>query len=285
MIELVQQIFNGLAIGAVYTLIGIGLTIVFGILGIAHFAHGVVAMSGGYVAFILIEKFGIPFFAAVFLSMLAGAVFGIVIERLAYRPVQNAPPINAFIIALGLTMMLDGLNLLAFGPDQIVVRTPYTHVYNFLGIVITELRIVVLSCTAVLLVLMWLFVSRTKTGRAIRAVAQNRGAATLMGVNANAVAYVVFGLSSALGVAGGALVGAMLALAPGLGESLVIKGFAVLILGGLGSIPGAILGGLILGVSESLAAGYISSSYKDVIAFAVMIIVLLFRPEGLMGKK
>jgi branched-chain amino acid transport system permease protein len=106
-----------------------------------------------------------------------------------------------------------------------------------------------------------------------------------MGVNANAVAYVVFGLSSALGVAGGALVGAMLALAPGLGESLVIKGFAVLILGGLGSIPGAILGGLILGVSESLAAGYISSSYKDVIAFAVMIIVLLFRPEGLMGKK
>ncbi len=285
MIELVQQIFNGLAIGAVYTLIGIGLTIVFGILGIAHFAHGVVAMSGGYVAFILIERFGIPFFAAVFLSMLAGAVFGILIERIAYRPVQNAPPINAFIIALGLTMMLDGLNLLTFGPDQIVVRTPYTHVYNWFGIVVTELRVVVLSCTAVLLLLMWLFVSRTKTGRAIRAVAQNRGAATLMGVNANAVAYVVFGLSSALGVAGGALVGAMLALAPGLGESLVIKGFAVLILGGLGSIPGAILGGLILGVSESLAAGYISSSYKDVIAFAVMIIVLLFRPEGLMGKK
>jgi len=285
MIELVQQIFNGLAIGAVYTLIGIGLTIVFGILGIAHFAHGVVAMSGGYVAFILIEKFGIPFFAAVFLSMLAGAVFGMLIERIAYRPVQNAPHINAFIIALGLTMMLDGVNLLAFGPDQIVVRTPYTHVYHFLGIVITELRIVVLSCTALLLILMWLFVSRTKTGRAIRAVAQNRGAATLMGVNANAVAYVVFGMSSALGVAGGALVGAMLALAPGLGENLVIKGFAVLILGGLGSIPGAILGGLVLGVSESLAAGYISSSYKDVIAFAVMIIVLLFRPEGLMGKK
>jgi branched-chain amino acid transport system permease protein len=285
MIELVQQIFNGLAIGAVYTLIGIGLTIVFGILGIAHFAHGVVAMSGGYIAFMLIEKFGLPFFLAVFLAMLAGSVFGVVIERVAYRPVQKAPPINAFIIALGLTMVLDGLNLLTFGPDQIVVRTTYTHVYNFLGIVITELRIVVLSCTALLLLAMWLFVSRTKTGRAIRAVAQNRDAATLMGVNANAVAYVVFALSSALGVAGGALVGAMLALAPGLGESLVIKGFAVLILGGLGSIPGAILGGLILGVSESLAAGYISSSYKDVIAFTVMIVVLLFRPEGLLGKK
>lgn len=285
MTEFFQQIFNGLAIGAVYTLIGIGLTIVFGILGIAHFAHGVVAMSGGYIAFILIERLGLPFFAAIALAMLAGGVFGILIERIAYRPVQKAPPINAFIIALGLTMMLDGVNLVTFGPDQIVVRTPYTHVYHFLGLVMTELRLVVMACTSFLLVAMWFFVTRTKTGRAIRAVAQNRGAATLMGVNANAVSYVVFGVSSALGVAGGALVGAMLALAPGLGESLVIKGFAVLILGGLGSIPGAVVGGLILGISESLAAGYISSSYKDVIAFAVMIIVLLFRPEGLLGKR
>jgi len=283
--EFFQQIFNGLAIGAVYTLIGIGLTIVFGILGIAHFAHGVVAMSGGYIAFILIERLGLPFFAAIALAMLAGGVFGVLIERIAYRPVQKAPPINAFIIALGLTMMLDGVNLVTFGPDQIVVRTPYTHVYHFLGLVMTELRLVVMACTSFLLVAMWFFVTRTKTGRAIRAVAQNRGAATLMGVNANAVSYVVFGVSSALGVAGGALVGAMLALAPGLGESLVIKGFAVLILGGLGSIPGAVVGGLILGISESLAAGYISSSYKDVIAFAVMIIVLLFRPEGLLGKR
>lgn len=285
MTEFFQQIFNGLAIGAVYTLIGIGLTIVFGILGIAHFAHGVVAMSGGYIAFILIERLGLPFFAAIALAMLAGGVFGVLIERIAYRPVQKAPPINAFIIALGLTMMLDGVNLVTFGPDQIVVRTPYTHVYHFLGLVMTELRLVVMACTSFLLVAMWFFVTRTKTGRAIRAVAQNRGAATLMGVNANAVSYVVFGVSSALGVAGGALVGAMLALAPGLGESLVIKGFAVLILGGLGSIPGAVVGGLILGISESLAAGYISSSYKDVIAFAVMIIVLLFRPEGLLGKR
>ena len=285
MTEFFQQIFNGLAIGAVYTLIGIGLTIVFGILGIAHFAHGVVAMSVGYIAFILIERLGLPFFAAIALAMLAGGVFGVLIERIAYRPVQKAPPINAFIIALGLTMMLDGVNLVTFGPDQIVVRTPYTHVYHFLGLVMTELRLVVMACTSFLLVAMWFFVTRTKTGRAIRAVAQNRGAATLMGVNANAVSYVVFGVSSALGVAGGALVGAMLALAPGLGESLVIKGFAVLILGGLGSIPGAVVGGLILGISESLAAGYISSSYKDVIAFAVMIIVLLFRPEGLLGKR
>ena len=285
MIELLQQIFNGLAIGSVYTLIAIGLTVVFGILGIAHFAHGVVAMSGGYVTFILIERLGIPFFAAMLLAMCVGALLGILIERLAYRPVQNAPHINAFIIALGLTMMLEGMNLIAFGPDQMVVRTPFQQVFNVGGLVITELRIYVMLTTAGLLIAMALFVSRTKTGRAIRAVAQNRSASVLMGVNVHAVSLIVFAISSALGVAGGALVGAMLALAPGLGESLVIKGFAVLILGGLGSIPGAIVGGLILGVSEALAAGYISSAYKDVIAFLVMIIVLLFRPEGLLGKK
>lgn len=285
MIEFLQQVFNGLAIGAVYTLIAIGLTVVFGILGIAHFAHGVVAMSGGYVTFFLIERFGIPFFLSMAIAMFVGAVLGMVIERFAYRPVQHAPHINAFIIALGLTMMIDGLNLLAFGPDQMVVRTPFHRVFNLSGVVITELRVYVMVTTGVLIMAMALFVSRTKTGRAIRAVAQNRAAAVLMGVNVNAVAVVVFAMSSALGVAGGALVGAMLALAPGLGESLVIKGFAVLILGGLGSIPGAIVGGLILGVSEALAAGYISSAYKDVIAFLVMIIVLLFRPEGLLGKK
>ncbi len=285
MIEFLQQVFNGLAIGAVYTLIAIGLTIVFGILGIAHFAHGVVAMSGGYVTFFLIEKLGVPFFVAMMLAMLVGAILGLLVERFAYRPVQNAAHINAFIIALGLTMMIDGLNLLAFGPDQMVIRTPFQSVFNLAGLVVTELRVYVMVTTAVLIVAMSFFVSRTKTGRAIRAVAQNRSAAILMGVNVNAVALVVFGLSSALGVAGGALVGAMLALAPGLGESLVIKGFAVLILGGLGSVPGAIVGGLILGVSEALAAGYLSSAYKDVIAFLVMIVVLLFRPEGLLGKK
>ncbi len=285
MTELLQQVFNGLAIGAVYTLIAIGLTVVFGILGIAHFAHGVVAMSGGYVTFFLIERFGLPFFVAMALAMLVGAMLGILVERFAYRPVQHAPPINAFIIALGLTMMIDGLNLLSFGPDQMVIRTPFQSVFSVAGLVITELRVYVMVTTGVLIVAMALFVSRTKTGRAIRAVAQNRPAAILMGVNVDAVALVVFAMSSALGVAGGALVGAMLALAPGLGESLVIKGFAVLILGGLGSIPGAIAGGLILGVSEALAAGYISSAYKDVIAFLVMIIVLLFRPEGLLGKR
>jgi branched-chain amino acid transport system permease protein len=285
MIEVFQQAVNGVAIGAVYVLIALGLTVVFGILGIAHFAHGSVAMFGGYLTFVLGERFGLPFFPAMALAMVGGAVAGLLIERLAYRPVRDAPHINAFIIALGLTMMIEGGNLLMFGADQIVIQTPYRGVFNVAGIAVAELRLLVILTAFALVGVIAVLISRTKTGKAIRAVAQNRQAAVLMGVNVSMVSLVVFAISSALGVAAGALIGALLAIAPGVGEGLAIKGFAVLILGGLGSIPGAIVGGLILGVSEAMAAGFISSAYKDVIAFIVMIVVLLFRPEGLLGKR
>lgn len=285
MIEIFQQALNGLAIGAVYVLIALGLTVVFGILGIAHFAHGSVAMFGGYLTFFVMEKFGVPFFLAMGLAMLGGSALGFVIERLAYRPVQDAPHINAFIIALGLTMMIEGINLLVFGADQVVIQTPYRGVFYVAGIAVAELRLIVVLTACVLIGVITMLIAKTKTGKSIRAVAQNRQAAVLMGVNVSMVSLVVFAISSALGVAAGALIGALLAIAPGVGEGLAVKGFAVLILGGLGSIPGAIVGGLILGVSEAMAAGFISSSYKDVIAFLVMIVVLLFRPEGLLGKR
>lgn len=285
MLEIFQQILNGLAIGAVYTLIALGLTVVFGILGIAHFAHGSVAMLGGYLTFAVMERWGLPFFVSMALAMFAGALAGLLIERLAYRPVRDAPHINAFIIALGLTMMVEGFNLLAFGADQVVIQTPYRAVFNVGGIAVAELRVIVILTAFSLIGITALLIRKTKTGKAIRAVAQNRNAAILMGVNVERISQVVFGISSALGVAAGALIGALLAIAPGVGESLAVKGFAVLILGGLGSVPGAVLGGVILGVSEAMAAGFISSAYKDVIAFLVMIGVLLLRPEGLLGKR
>jgi branched-chain amino acid transport system permease protein len=284
-IEILQQVLNGLAIGAVYTVIALGLTVVFGILGIAHFAHGSVAMSGGYLTFLFGSQFGLGFFPAMALAMAVGALAGLLIERLAYRPVRDAPHINAFIIALGLTMMVEGLNLLAFGADQVVIQTPYRQVFNIAGVAVSELRLLVIGTAFSLIAVTAVLISRTKTGKSIRAVAQNRPAAVLMGVNVNRVSAIVFSVSSALGASAGALVGALLAIAPGVGESLAVKGFAVLILGGLGSIPGAIVGGVVLGVSESMAAGFISSAYKDVIAFMVMIAVLLFRPEGLLGKR
>jgi branched-chain amino acid transport system permease protein len=219
------------------------------------------------------------------MAMVVGAVAGMLIERLAYRPVQNAPHINAFIIALGLTMMIEGFNLLVFGADQIVIQTPYRGVYNIGGLAVAELRLIVILTAVVLIGVISILIRKTKTGKSIRAVAQNRSAAILMGVNVTQVSLVVFSISSALGVAAGALIGALLAIAPGVGEGLAVKGFAVLILGGLGSIPGAVVGGMILGVSEAMAAGFISSAYKDVIAFLVMIAVLLLRPQGLLGKR
>jgi branched-chain amino acid transport system permease protein len=285
MIEFLQQILNGLAIGSVYTLVALGLTVVFGILGIAHFAHGSLAMFGGYLTFVFSTTVGVPFFAAIAMAMPVGAIMGMLIERLAYRPVRDAPHINAFIIALGLTMMLEGGNLLMFGADQVIIQTPYQNVFEFGGLFVSQLRLVVFFTSVSLVALVTVLLLKTKTGKSVRAVAQNRHAAVLMGVNVNFVSSIVFAISSALGVAAGALIGALLALAPGVGESFAVKGFAVLILGGLGSLPGAIVGGLVLGVSESLAAGYLSSAYKDVISFLVMILVLLVMPQGLMGKK
>lgn len=285
MIELIQQTINGLAIGGVYVLIALGLTTVFGILGIAHFAHGSVSMFGGYLTYALVALHGVPLAAAIVIALAVGFLLGLAIELLAYRPVRGASHINAFIVALGLTMMVEGLNLEFFGADQVVIPTDLTRVFRFGGITIPELRLYAIVAATLLILAMTVFVDRTKTGQAIRAVAQNRDAAILMGVNVNTIPLVVFAISTMLGVAAGVMVGSLFAIAPGIGEGLVVKGFAVLILGGLGSIPGAIVGGLVLGVTEAWAAGFVSSAYKDVIAFAVMIVVLLIRPEGLMGRK
>ena len=284
LIDFIQQIFNGLVVGSIYTLIALGLTTIFGILGIAHFAHGSVAMFGGYLTYFLISALGIGLLPSFILAMAVGALLGVVLERVAYYPVRNAPPINSFIIALGLTLIIEKLNLLAFGIDQVIIPTPFVNVINIGGVTMPELRIYVLVIAAILVIGMTLLIQRTWIGMAVRAVAQNRAAAVLMGINVNSVSMFVFALSSALGVAAGTLVGALFAVAPGVSSGLVIKGFAVLILGGLGSIPGAIVGGMVLGVSEAFAAAFISSAYKDVISFLLMILVLLVRPEGLMRR-
>jgi len=284
LIDFIQQIFNGLVVGSIYTLIALGLTTIFGILGIAHFAHGSVAMFGGYLTYFLISALGIGLLPSFILAMAAGALLGIILERVAYYPVRNAPPINSFIIALGLTLIIEKLNLLAFGIDQVIIPTPFVNVINVGGVTMPELRIYVLAIAAILVIGMTLLIQRTWIGMAVRAVAQNRVAAVLMGINVNSVSMFVFALSSALGVAAGVLVGALFAVAPGVSSGLVIKGFAVLILGGLGSIPGAIVGGMVLCVSEAFAAAFVSSAYKDVISFLLMILVLLVRPEGLMRR-
>lgn len=285
MVEIAQQFVNGIAIGGVYVLIALGLTIVFGILGIAHFAHGSISMFGGYLVYFLVTREGLPLYAAILAALAAGIVIGALLELLAYRPVRNASHVNAFIVALGLTMMVEGANLELFGADQVVVPTGFNRVFDVGGVTISELRLYVIGCALVLIAALTVFVERTKAGQAIHAVAQNRDAAVLMGVNVQRTTLIVFAICTTFGITAGIMVGALLAIAPGVGENLVIKGFAVLILGGLGSIPGAVVGGFVLGVTEAFAAGFISSAYKDVFAFVVMIIVLLFRPQGLLGKQ
>lgn len=284
LVDLLQQLFNGLVIGSIYTLVALGLTIIFGILGIAHFAHGSVAMFGGYLTYFLILALGVGLFPAMALAMAGGALLGVVLERVAYYPVRNAPPINSFIIALGLTLIIEKSNLLLFGVDQIIVPTGFNRIFTIGGLALPELRIYILLTAAALVVALTILIQKSWMGMAVRAVAQNRAAAILMGINVHAVSMFVFALSSALGVAAGVLVGALFAIAPGVSGGLVVKGFAVLILGGLGSIPGAIVGGLVLGVSETFASAFVSSAYKDVIAFLLMIGVLLVKPEGIMRR-
>ena len=284
MIEIIQQIVNGLTIGGVYALIALGLTAVFGILGIAHFAHGSISMFGGYLTYFLVTSVGLSLPLAMAAALVSGIAIGAIVERLAYRPVRDDNHINAFIVALGLTMIAEGSNLQLFGADQVVIPTQLNRVIHIGPVTLPELRLYVIISTAVLIAGMTVIISKTKTGAAIRAVAQNRPAAILMGVDIDRITMIVFAVSSALGMAAGIMIGALFAVAPGVGEGLAVKGFSVLILGGLGSVPGAIVGGLILGVTEALAAGLLSSAYKDVIAFLVMITVLLLRPEGLLGK-
>lgn len=283
--EFLQQLVNGLATGSVYILVGLGLSLVFGILGIAHFAHGSVAMLGGYATLIVIQGLGLNLWFAMLLAMPMAALIGVVIERMFYRPVRNAPPINTFIIALGLMFILDNLALLAFGPEQVLIRSPYTNVVNIGSLSIVALRIYMLAANLILLIALVLLLSRSKLGRAIRAVAQNRDAAAMVGVNVNGVSAAVFAIGSALAAVAGAFVGSLTALYPSMSGDVVLKGFAVMILGGMGSIPGAMLGGLIIGVTESLGGALISSAYKNSYGFIVLILVLLFKPSGIFGKE
>ena len=250
--ELLQQIVNGLAAGSVYVLIGLGLSLVFGILGIAHFAHGSVAMLGGYATLILMKHLGINLWVAMLFAMPITAIVGVLLERLFYRPVREAPPINTFIIALGLMFILDNIALLVFGPEQTLIRSPYTDVVSVGSVNVVALRIYMLGSNLVLLIALVVLLQRTKLGRAIRAVAQNRDAAAMVGVNVDWVSGAVFAIGSALAAVAGAFVGSLTALYPSMGEELVLKGFAVMILGGMGSLVGAVLGGMIIGLTESL---------------------------------
>lgn len=288
MTYLLQQIINGLQLGSVYALIALGYTLVYGIIRLINFAHGDVFMIGAYLGFYAILRFKLPFPLALILAMLGCALIGMIIEKLAYRPLRNAPRIACLITALGVSLFLENFTSLKFifGPNYLAYPRPFTiSNYQFGSIVISNIQIIVFVIAIILMVFLQIFVNKTKTGMAMRAVAFDKNTAQLMGINIDYIISITFGIGSALAGAGGVLFGiAYPQIHPFMGIMPGLKAFVAAVLGGIGIIPGAMLGAGIMGMVEVLTSAYISSTMRDAIAFLVLLIVLLIKPAGLLGK-
>jgi branched-chain amino acid transport system permease protein len=292
MTTFLQQVVNGLSLGSIYALIALGYTMVYGVLRLINFAHGDVYMVGAYVGYYLSRKMAgrEPSFVSAFIVMLgamaACAVLGLVIERLAYRPVRRASRLTLLITAIGVSLFLENGGQLVFGPDPKFFPSLAPH-FDFLvaDVRLTSEQITVIGVSFLLMILLRLFIMKTRTGKAMRAVSFNLDAAKLMGISTDGIIAVTFALGSALAAAGGVLIGMQIPkIDPLMGILYGLKAFVAAVLGGIGNVPGAVLGGLLIGVSEVMVVGYLSSTYRDAIAFGILILVLLLRPQGILGR-
>ena len=286
---LLQQMINGITVGGSYALIALGYTMVYGILKIVNFAHWDVFMMGSFFGLFCMQVMGMPYYVAFPLAAIATAIMGIIMERVAYRPIRTADSLTVMISALGVSTFLENLAMVLWGTG--------THAFsNFSGITITTYKFdnVVLSniqigfivLSILLMMALYFIVNKTKIGIAMRATSHNIKTAKLMGINTDRIISFTFGIGSALACVAGLLVGIYYdAVYPLIGYSYGLKAFAAAVLGGIGSIPGAMLGGFVMGIVETLGASYISAGYRDAFAFAILIIVLIFRPAGILGKK
>ncbi len=295
MIEFLQQLLNGLSLGAIYALIALGYTMVYGVLRFINFAHSDIFMLGAFGGFYLAPRLAklipLPSFLGASVVMIVAmaicAVIGIVIERLAYRPLRKSSKLTVLITAIGVSLFLEYSGQKFFGADpkffpELIVDTP---VLDTGGLTMGKSQLIVLVVTLVLLVALQLIVLKTKIGTAMRAVSFNAQAASLMGINVNTVISFTFGLGSALAGAGGILYAMNYpSIDPLMGVMPGLKAFVAAVLGGIGNIPGAALGGLIIGVVETFVGGSAMSTYRDAIAFAILILILLFKPSGILGK-
>ena len=281
-----QQLINGLTAGSMYALIALGYTMVYGILKIINFAHGDIFMVGAFIGLFLIKLLHLSFIPAFLLSMFLTALLGIVVERVAYKPLRNSIKLGPLLSALGVSIFLSNFAQLAWGtetrpfPPSFVVKS-----FQFGGVTVTNLQLYVLVISLVLMGGLHLFVHKTKMGVAMRATSHNINTARLMGINTDNIITLTFAIGAALAAASGILVGVYYdAVYPVMGYTAGLKAFTAAVLGGIGSIPGAMLGGLLLGVAENLGAAYLSMGYRDAIAFGLLIIILLIKPAGLLGK-
>ena len=283
---LVAQLINGLTQGSLYALIALGFVLIFGTMNLVTIAHGEVFMVGAFVGCFALTLWHLPWYAALALGMLAGWTLGFCIEKVAFRPLRAAGHMPPLLITIGLSIILRDLAVILFGAENRPVPSLFDRTFPVAGVQVSLLQIVILALVGLLIVGLHTLLQRTEIGRAMRATAQDHEAAYAMGVNVNRIFSLAFSLASALGAAAGVLVGIYYnAVYPAMGATAGLKGFAACIFGGLTSIPGAILGGLIIGVVENLTVQFIASGYRDVVAFLVMVVVLVLRPQGLLGRK
>ena len=284
-----SNLINGISLGSIYAVIALGYTMVYGIAKMLNFAHGDVIMIGGYVVYIAVSKAGLHPLLAVAIAMAACTILGITIEKIAYKPLRQATSLSVLITAIGVSYFLQNIALVIFGANPVnfksVVTIPAIKLFDGQIVISGETS----SAIVISLIIVFglsIFIKKTKPGRAMLAVSEDRGAAQLMGINVNSTISLTFAIGSALAaVAGALLCSAYPALSPTTGAMPGIKAFTAAVFGGIGSIPGAMIGGILIGVIEILGRAYISSQLADAIVFGVLIIILMFKPTGILGKK
>ncbi|WP_270455679.1 branched-chain amino acid ABC transporter permease [Allisonella histaminiformans] len=282
-----QQLVNGLTLGSVYAVIAIGYTLVFGVLNIVNMAHGGIIMMGAYIGLLLVTVAGWGLFPALIGAMVGGAILGYLLEVLALRPLRGkkVTHLAPLISTIGVSIFLESVALLVFGPQTRAFPTDYNQLMDFGLFKISEIQIISMGTAIVLMVLLTLLLNKTRIGKAVRATAENIETASLLGVHTRRIITFTVMLASALGAAAGVLIALSFnAIEPTMGTSMGFKGLAVLIMGGLGNVGGAMAGGFILGVAEVFSVAYGASSFRDAVAFGLIILILFIRPQGLFAK-
>ena len=286
MTNLIQTLISGLSLGSIYALIALGYTMVYGIAKMLNFAHGDVIMVGAYSGIVAVAQMGLSPWVTVIVSIAVCAVLGVVIEFCAYKPLRQAPPLSVLITAIGVSYLLQNAALLLFGSQQIayptLLKLPMLTVG---GVQVDGITLLTLAVTAALMAALTLFIDRTKLGKAMRAVSEDKDAATLMGINVDRTITLTFAIGSALAAFASMFYGmTYVYIKPTTGAMPGIKAFTAAVFGGIGSIPGAMVGGILLGLIEQMSKTYISTLWADAIVFAVLVVVLVVKPTGLLGK-
>lgn len=283
--ELLQHLVNALILGSTYALLGIGLTLIFGIMRVVNFTHGELYALGAYAVFFLEVSLGVNFFLALVLAVIVGCAVGAAIEFVLLRPLLDADIDTTMLVMIGAWIVMQNTELLYWGGVSKAIMTPFPEEPLQIGpVFVSWLRLFVLVVALILIGATYALINRTKLGKAMRATFQDRDTAALMGVNIKGIYTATFAIGSGLAAAAGALLGPVFLVTPSMGDLASLKAFAIVILGGLGNITGATLGGFILAFVEEIGAGYISSGYRDAMGFLIIIIVLLFKPTGLFAR-